>query len=75
MDNNTLIGIFFILILITLFIKNYKLIFNNVENFENNFTDNQCCCNENTINKCNQYGKSCVCDYYDKNKYLCQNSY
>lgn len=75
MDNNTLIGIFFILILISLILTNYKLIFNKVENFENNFTDSQCCCNENTIYKCNSFGKSCVCDYYNKNKYLCQSSY
>ena len=45
------------------------------ESFENNFTDSSCCCNKDTIDKCNKYGKSCVCDYYDKNKYLCQNAY
>lgn len=75
MDNNSLIGIFFIFTLITLILMNYKLILNNVESFENNFTDDQCCCNGNTIDRCNSYGKSCVCDYFNKNKYLCQNAY
>lgn len=75
MDNNLLFGIAFLLLLISIFITNYKIILNNVESFDNNFTDQGCCCNKNTINKCNKYGKSCVCDYFDKNKYLCQSSY
>ena len=75
MDNISLIAIFFILILLILIISNYNSISNNIESFENNFTEDKCCCNENEINKCNQYGKSCVCDYIEKNKYLCQNPY
>ena len=54
---------------------NYNIILNNVESFDNNFTDDKCCCTKNTIDKCNKYGKSCVCDYYDKNKHFCQSSY
>jgi len=75
MDNNLLIGLFFLLLLISIFIMNYKIILNNIESFDNNFTDDKCCCSKNAIDKCNKYGKSCVCDYYDKNKHLCQSSY
>lgn len=75
MDNNSLVALFFIVILILLITTNYNLIFNKIESFENNFTDSGCCCNENSIDKCNQYGKSCVCDYIDKNKHFCQSTY
>lgn len=75
MDNNSVIALFFILILILLITTNYNLIFNNIESFENNFTNSQCCCDENSINKCNKHGKSCVCDYYEKNKHYCQSTY
>ncbi len=75
MDNNLLIALFFLGILLLLVITNYKIIFNRIEKFENNFTDDQCCCHKKDINKCNKYGKSCVCDYIDKNKFLCQSSY
>ena len=51
MDNNSVIALFFILILILLITTNYNLIFNNIESFENNFTNSQCCCDENSINK------------------------
>ena len=75
MDSQTLMCLGFVIILILLVICNFNLLFPNHESFENNFTDSSCCCHENTINKCNKYGKSCVCDYYDKNRYLCQNAY
>ena len=73
MDNQSVLALLFISILIILIFMNYNLF--KVESFQNNFTDSSCCCHENTISKCNKYGKSCVCDYYDKNKYLCQNPY
>lgn len=75
MDNISLVALFFILILLILILTNYKLISNNKESFQNNFTDSKCCCTSNEINKCNSHGMSCVCDYYEKNKYLCQPSY
>ena len=75
MDSNSFIAIFFTLTIIILILFNYKLIFNKEESFENNFTNSKCCCTENDINKCNEHGKSCVCDYFDKNKYLCQSNY
>lgn len=75
MDNTSLVAIFFILVILGLVLNNYKLLINTNESFENNFTNSQCCCTENEINKCNKYGKSCVCDYFEKNKYLCQSSY
>ena len=75
MDSQTLMCLGFIVILILLVLCNFNLLFRNHESFENNFTDSSCCCDKNTIDKCNKYGKSCVCDYYDKNKYLCQNAY
>ena len=73
MDNQSVLALLFIFILIILIFMNYNLF--KVESFENNFTNSNCCCSQNTIDKCNKYGKSCICDYYDKNKYLCQNPY
>lgn len=75
MDNNSLTAIFFILILLILVCFNYNLLFTDIESFDNNFTDSKCCCTENSIDKCNKYGKSCVCDYFDKNKHFCQSPY
>ena len=73
MDNQSILALLFIFILVILIFMNYNLF--KVESFENNFTDSQCCCDQKTIDKCNKYGKSCVCDYYNKNKYLCQHPY
>jgi len=70
--------IFCLLILITmifLFINNYKLLIIKQENFKNNFTNDKDCCSHNAINECNKYGKTCVCDYFKKNSYFCENSY
>ena len=73
MDNQSILALLFIFILVILIFMNYNLF--KVESFENNFTNSNCCCDQNTIDKCNKYGKSCVCDYYDKNKHFCQSSY
>jgi len=75
MELTSLIALFFVLTLLILILTNYNLFFRDVESFDNNFTESKCCCDSNEINKCNSQGMSCVCDYYEKNKYLCQPSY
>ena len=42
---------------------------------QNNFTDSSKCCGQHQINKCNAYGKTCVCDYFNKNSYFCQSTF
>ena len=50
---------------------NQKESFNNY----NQFSKSECCCTQDNIDKCNNWGKSCVCDYFDKNKHFCQAYY
>tara|TARA_B100001175_G_C19418992_1_gene595090 strand:- start:50 stop:271 length:222 start_codon:yes stop_codon:yes gene_type:complete len=73
MDNNFIIGMIILVTLIFLFINNYKLLF--IEKMQNNFTDSSNCCGQHEIDKCNSYGKTCVCDYFKKNSYFCQSAF
>lgn len=75
MDFSLIISLLILITMILLFINNYKLLIMNKENFNNNFTKDKKCCSHNAINECNKYGKSCVCNYFEKNKYFCQDSY
>ena len=74
MDLYLNIGFLILLFLIFLFINNYKIIMINPEKFRNKFTNDNCC-THNNIGECNKYGKTCVCDYFKKNSYICQDSY
>jgi len=75
MDYCLLLCLFILITMILLFINNYKLLIIKNETFRNNFTENKNCCTHNSINECNKYGKTCVCNYFKKNSYLCQDSY
>ena len=77
MDYKVVFGLLFLGVLIGLIACNYKIMLANQESFmnQNNFTNSQCCCSQKDIDKCNSWGKSCVCDYFDKNKHFCQAYY
>ena len=73
MDSIFIIGMIILFTLIFLFFNNYKLLI--IEKMQNNFTDSSKCCGQHQIDKCNAYGKTCVCDYFNKNSYFCQSAF
>jgi|AACY02.7.fsa_nt_gi hypothetical protein len=75
MKDLSIIGFLFLIIIVGIILCNYTILLQNKENFTNNFTDSACCCSSEDIGKCNSWGKTCVCDYFDKQKHFCQSFY
>lgn len=77
MEYQIIYGILFLLILLGLLFFNSDILMNQKETYKNYnyFSNDECCCNQDSIDKCNAWGKSCVCDYFDKNKHFCQAYY
>jgi len=76
MDIYFIFGIIIFIVMILLLCGNYKIILLQTEKFSNKFTnDRNCNCSQKNIEECNTYGKSCVCDYFQKNSHFCQDAY
>ena len=76
MDICLIFGILILIFMLILLCGNYKIILINNEKFTNKFTnDKNCNCSQKNIEECNKYGKSCVCNYFQKNSHYCQDSY
>jgi len=75
---NSLIIVFIIGLIIAglVFFYKRKAQVDSFDNLENNLYSYDTCCTQEDIAKCQTYGKTGVCNYYQNNKScLCQNAF
>ena len=75
---NSLIIVFIIGLIIAglIFFYKRKAQVDSFDNLENNLYSYDTCCSQQEIAKCQSYGKTGVCNYYQNNKScLCQNAF
>ena len=77
-NSNLLIIVFItgLIIVGLIFFYKRKATIDSFDNLEHNLYSYDSCCTQEDIAKCQTYGKTCVCNYYQNNKScLCQNAF